>query len=930
MLVIIWLLSFSEILQRLDWIFYDTLTSLNRMVPDDEIVIVAIDEKSLQAFGHWPWSREIHAEFINRLAQVGNSIVMLDMLFAEPETHNPLADELLATAIAAHGGVILPVVPAADPVARQLYAIEPLTAIRINATLGHADIELDRDGVARRVFLYAGIDTPQWPTMGLVLLQKMLSQEEHPSSRAMTDFPENTGRWVRSQETLIPYVGPPGTFQQYSYAQVFYDAPLLKSLEKKIILVGVTANGLGSRFATPVFSSDHQPMSGVEWHANVFDMLHHDRMVYPVSSIVASFLSVAWVLIMLLLTVFLSRFFSLPLLLVMLAGSLAVVGAMLGWLQMWMPPAAMLLGTLAIYPLWNYQRISEYVRSLFAANVYANTALESVGDGVITTDADNRIVAVNGSMEKILEIKQKLLLGKPLQQVLTFKATGEAGTEEFSKSAFMSDGSDKVATQGYLETASGQKRAVHLTRQPLHDEQDRLMGFVISVNDMTDNIELTQKVTDLGNYDLLTGLPNRMLLLSQFDEVASAAKVRGNSIIILFVALDNFKKINNALGHRAGDALLRKVAQRVQETLGFHNYLARWSGDEFVVLTSCQQASTDTAAQLVQPLLEAIRQPFLVDSQEVFVTASIGVSFCLQNGANGETLLEHAATAMHHSKHSGGDDFSFYSPELSVVWTRDQIVFEKELRLALVDDQLQVFYQPIIDIRQQNVFHIEALVRWSHPERGFLTPGDFVPFAEQIGVIDQLGEKVLLAACLAARNLSESVDRPVSVSVNVNPRQLLLGSFVQVVSQVLHQTGLAASSLTLEITEDAIVNNIPLAREVLGKIKKLGVAIALDDFGTGYSSLSLLRDLPIDSLKIDKSFIRALEQNSHDLMITQAIIGLGKSLNLAIIAEGVETRQQMQTLIEHHCYLQQGYYFSRPVPYPAISKWMLNPSHIFS
>lgn len=927
LLAIVWLLSFSETLQRLDWAFYDTYISLQKTVPDKEIAIVAIDERSLQAFGHWPWSREIHAELINRLAQTGNNIILLDVLFAEPESQNPLADTLLAAAIATHGSVVLPVVPAADPVAQQTYAIEPLAAFRLSAALGHADVELDRDGVARRVFLYAGINAPQWPTIGLVLLHKILHRGEYSASHLITESPKSIGRWVRSQETLIPYIGPPGTFQQFSYAQVFYDTSLLKQLENKVILVGVTANGLGSRFATPISSGDHQPMSGVEWHANVFEMLRHGRMIYPVSATAASLVSVAWVLAMLILAVLLSRVFSSPLLLVMLASSLAVAGVVLGWLQVWIPPAAALLGILAIYPLWNWHRINKYIHTLFAVNVYANTALESVNDGVITTDADNRIVTVNSSIERILGVHQSLLLGESLQQVLPFKAASQTTTLQSGKNDFISDKPDEFAMQGYLETADNQKRTIRLTRQPIRDEQNKLMGFVVSINDMTDNIELTQKVTNLGSHDLLTGLPNRLLLLSQFDELASAAKARNGGVIILFVALDNFKKINNALGHRAGDALLRKVAQRMQEIPNNSDCVARWSGDEFVVLVSCQQVSTDTAVQLAQRLLEVIRRPFVVDDQDVFMTASIGISFCPRNGDEGETLLENAAAAMYHSKHAGGDNFSFYSPELSVVWTRDRLVFEKELRIALADDQLQVFYQPIMNARQQCVLHIEALVRWSHPVRGFLTPGDFVPFAEQIGVIEQLGKQVLLTACLSAHSLSQSLGRPISISVNVNPRQLLFGGFAQVVSQALQQTGLPASSLTLEITEDAIVNNIPLAREVLGKIKKLGVVIALDDFGTGYSSLSLLRDLPIDTLKIDKSFIRALGQNSHDFMITQAIIGLGENLNLEIIAEGVETKRQMQILLDHHCDLQQGYYFSRPVPYTTLLKWMHSPTY---
>lgn len=267
---------------------------------------------------------------------------------------------------------------------------------------------------------------------------------------------------------------------------------------------------------------------------------------------------------------------------------------------------------------------------------------------------------------------------------------------------------------------------------------------------------------------------------------------------------------------------------------------------------------------------------------------------------------------MYRVKHEGGNSFGFYSPESSVVWTRDRLEFEKELRAALNNDLLHVLYQPIVDVSQRRIIRMEALVRWQHPTRGFLSPSDFIPFAEDIGVIEQLGESVLRTACVVTQELTQA-GYLINVSVNVSPRQLLSGHFVSTVSQILRDTKLPASALILEITESAVVSDLVRAAEILNQIKELGISIALDDFGTGYSSLTLLRELPIDILKIDKSFIRKLDENINDLTITKAIIGLGKSLGLSIVAEGVETEQQVKILVDHQCSVHQGYYFSRPV-----------------
>lgn len=859
----------------------------------------------------------MHAELINRLRSIDNHAVALDLLFSEPQSSDPFADQLLAAAITLHGGIILPVAPIADSSTEYIYLAEPLNSYREHATLGHVDIELDSDGIARRVFLKAGVETPLWPALGLALATRLNRDTANPTDDLEKAHVKTWGRWVRSQEALIPYAGQPGSFQQVSYAQVLFDDQVLASLKDKIIIVGMTATGMGTRFATPVSPINRQPMSGVEWHANVLNMVLHNRAIHPIAGYSASLISVAWVLIVLLTISWLQRNISIPLLLIVLGCGLLSVWLSLRFLHIWFPPSAALIGTIAIYPLWNWRRINEFMQSLFVARVGSNAALESVADGVITTDTLDHIIYMNKGAEKILGVTLNQAQGVLLSALLDLNQIRDNSFAELNGSELPIPAFSVNTVQFYLKTVEGEKRAVRITRHLLRDDQEALMGFVIAIADITDTVELTKQVVYQASYDTLTQLPNRALLLTRFAELTSAPQQREKAISVFFVTLDNFKKINDALGHRAGDELLKMVSQRLNDRVHPNDLVARWGGDEFVMIFD-HLNKEDTAPQMAQKILQSIRQKFYLHDQEVFVTVSIGISFFPEDGKDSETVLERASTAMHRVKNEGGNSFRFYSAESSVAWTRDRLEFEKELRAALNDGHLQVLYQPIVDVHQQRIIvRMEALVRWPHPTRGYLSPGDFLPLAESVGLMEQLGELVLRSACIAAQKLLQA-GKPVNVSVNVNPRQLLYGNFTQTLSQVLSETKLPATSLILEITESAIVSDMARASDILTQIKALGALIALDDFGTGYSSLTLLRELPIDILKIDKSFIRALDQNLNDLTITQAIIGLGMNLNLAVIAEGVESEQQVRILLDHHCHLQQGYFFSRPVPYEAV------------
>lgn len=887
-------LAYAEVLERLDYILYDKIAVLQQYPQDPDIVIIAIDDESFKALGRWPWSRGVHAELINRLSSVGNSAAAIDLLLSEPQDSDPYADRLLAYAIAAHGGVIFPAAPALEAGTEALTLVQPLPLFTQQAALGLA---LTNPAAARA-------------------MNQALAQVEAAQA----------GDWVRAQEALIPYAGESGSFRKLSYAQVLFDDETLGSLRDKTVIIGMTATGMGARFATPLSPLNHQPMTGVEWHANVFSMLTTGRVIYPVRAGVTTVISVVWVSFVLAVIAWSGKSFTVPPLLALIAAAVFLAGLMLEFYRIWIPPGAALLGTLSLYPLWNWRRINDFLRTFWMSKAHSNAALESIGDGVIITDALDQVIYINKGAENILRTRLDQIKGKRLAEILGGDAKAGDWSGDQTEKDRMADSFGKPGMiECALKTAQGNERTVRITRNQLFDDQETVMGSVIAMTDITDRVELAQQVAHQQSYDALTKLPNRSRLLVQFDDQIQTIQDSGKIIAVFFITLDNFKKINDAMGHHAGDKLLQMVSARLCDFAAAEGILARWGGDEFVLLSS-GLTKEGSAPAMAQKMLDAIRQRFEIDGLEVFVSASIGVSFYPEDGVSSEAVLERAGTAMYRVKKDGGNHFGFYSAESSVVWTRDQLELERELRAAIKNDELQVLFQPIVNAQSHRIARIEALVRWPHPKRGYLSPGEFLPLAEDIGQIEQLGEIVLRTSCIAAYKLRQ-LGYPVNVSVNVNPRQLLNPHFTQTIVQVLRDTGLPAKSLILEITESAIVNDMERVSKVLEEIKCLEILIALDDFGTGYSSLTLLRELPIDILKIDKSFVRTLDQNRNDLKIVQAIIGLGKNLGLTVIAEGVETEQQVKLLLQHACYYHQGFYFSRPIPYDALYELMQHKLH---
>ncbi|WP_350283127.1 EAL domain-containing protein [Nitrosomonas sp.] len=934
LLVIVGLLSVSGWLQRFDWLVYDEIISRQSFQPDSDIVIVAIDEESLRAIGKWPWSRELYAELIDRLSQVGSNVVALDLLLSEPDSDHPEADKRLKTAIFTHRNVVLPVAPAQNASGDKFFLIQPLASLQRRAILGHVDIELDRDGVARRTFLYAGIDIPAFPALGLVLADKgSLSNRMHPLSQmpGADKTVVNTGNsWVRSREIMVPFAGPPGTYPRISYARLLNDDELLDDLRGKIIIVGMTATGLRQGFLTPVSLTRNNYMSGVEWHASVADMLRNGRSIYPVPEMVTIVVTVLWVLAVLLVVNVAPGWFRSLVLLVSLAAGVGLVMVLLSVFHIWLPPGTALTGTLAVYPLQSWQRINEFIQSQFITGSCLQAVFDSVQEGVITVDARGNILYLNQESEHILGARSEYLIGKPLEQLIEICLIPDKQDKGVNVSESADTHPDSRIQHCVLTLPSGDRRTIRVTHRALYDRWRTPAGAVVTISDISDALEMKQQIARQANYDVLTMLPSRNFLLSRFGELAASAQQYGAALIVCLVSVDNFSKINDALGYHSGDTLLKMIADRLLKLVCNEDLIARWSGDEFMLVVD-RPVREGQELQFARKVQETINRRFEINGQEVFISASIGIRISSQVDQvdeENEVFLDEAVSAMRRVKRQGGNGFQFYSSGQMNAWTREQLEFERDFRLAIEnqDKALHVLFQPIVDVQQKRVVHNEVLVRWAHPTRGLLSPGDFIPLAERVGLIGQLGDLVLWISCRIAADLAK-VGQAVDISVNVASRQLLHPDFLQKVAGVLERTGLPAERLMLEITENAVISDLPRAAEALVRLKALGVAIALDDFGTGYSSLSLLRELPLDILKIDKSFIQSIEQDhcggeKFDFAIARAIIALGDNLGLRVIAEGVETERHMEFLRRHRCYLQQGYYFSRPLSTTQLMQFM--------
>ncbi|WP_058896497.1 putative bifunctional diguanylate cyclase/phosphodiesterase [Herbaspirillum rubrisubalbicans] len=560
----------------------------------------------------------------------------------------------------------------------------------------------------------------------------------------------------------------------------------------------------------------------------------------------------------------------------------------------------------------------EAAHALQEAERRYRSIFENAIEGVFQTTPDGTYIAVNPALARIYgyhspedlivglrDITHQLYVEPERRAEFMRLMEREGSVSNFESRVYRRDGD--------IIWISENARAVY-------DDSGKLVCYEGTVEAITERKLYEAEMRHQATHDALTGLPNRNMLHEHLQRAIQVARQKGGLTAVVFVDLDQFKFINDSLGHQVGDELLKAVAQRLQACLRDTDMVARQGGDEFVLVLQNQTGGELGIAEVMQRILAAVARPWQTGDRELQITASIGVSRYPADGKDVETLLKQADSAMYRAKEQGRNNFQFFAP-----WMDTQVSNRLEmlinLRRALDHDEFKLYYQPKLSLKDGRVIGAEALIRWQSPEQGMVPPDRFIPFAEEAGLIVPIGEWVLRTACHQNKRWQQAGLPPIPVAVNLSPRQLNQ-SLPDFVSGVLAQSGLDAACLELEITENVVMKDAEKSVATLHALKRLGLQISVDDFGTGYSSLSYLRRFPVDALKIDKSFVRDIARDADSAAIVKAVISLAHILNLRVIAEGVEDEQQHAFLKENACDEVQGYYFGKPMAVEDFTAWM--------
>jgi len=538
----------------------------------------------------------------------------------------------------------------------------------------------------------------------------------------------------------------------------------------------------------------------------------------------------------------------------------------------------------------------------------AAAVFDSTLEGVLVTDRQGLIVHVNRAFMRITGYQQDEVLG---QRPSKFKS-GRHGVPFYQQIYATLAEKGEWSGEIWNRRKSGEIYPQWQTICAIRDDSGELSHYVAVFSDISAIRHTEQELAYLAHHDPLTGLPNRLLFNDRAEQALAAAQAHKRGCALLLLDLDHFQSINDGLGHTIGDQLLKLVGDRLRETVGNNVTLARLGGDEFGVLAeNCQQVGQ--AGKLAQGIIERMREPFEFEGHRLFISVSVGISLFPNDALSAEQLLRNADSALFKAKGNGRACYALYTEELTA-HAQHRVETASELRRALAKDELRVFFQPVHDLFTAKMVGVEALVRWQHPERGLVPPGEFIPIAERTGLIAEIDAWVLRESCRQMVQWQEQGRALEFVAVNISSRLFGQRELYRQVADVLHETGLDPALLELEVTESAVMEDPEVALEQLHRLRELGLNLAIDDFGTGYSSLLRLKRLPVQKLKIDQGFVAGLPLDDDDIAIVRVIIALARSMGMQVHAEGIEQSEQARFLLEQQCQLGQGYWFGRPVP----------------
>ncbi len=890
-----------------------------------EIVIITIDDRSLESLGRWPWSRNIHTEFIDKLTEAEVRAIGLDILFLDPDHDEPEADVRLAKAIQLNGRTVLPGVIEMAEVASDVKVRLPIPELaEAAALLGHVNVNLSKAGVARGIHLHANINSAiHIPAFAKALMNIGTANSKHTVvTEQGLGYPEAEKFTPFTHFVRIPFSGSAGHYQALSYIDVLRSEKLRKKLYGKYVLVGLNATGLGARFATSV-SSSSELMSGVEFNANALDMLLQQKPILPLNRLWALLLTIVLVFF----PVYSYRFFlsgwsTLFIAIFFILLSFSISCFLLFVHHLWFEPAAVILTLSLGYLLWSSRHLDVVSQMLFQEKQQANATLLAIGDAVVTTDKQGNIEFMNPAAENLVGHSLTKAKGQRFEMVFPIKKSEECNQlyNVITRNSIHADVFNKAQIECLIDS-SGKKHAVQLSANPVHDRSGVISGIVYGISDLTDMLNISQRMAHIATHDSLTELPNRVLMHDRLTQAINVAGRSGKHIAILFIDLDGFKKVNDGLGHTGGDLLLKEIAKRLQESVRQVDTTARWGGDEFVIMLE-NLAHEEYVVEIAEKIIYNSSQPFNIFDQEVFVTPSIGISLFPKDGETADGLLARADAAMYGVKDSGRNAFSFYSKGFNDS-ARERLELEKQLRDALSQGDFEVYYQPQIDLKTNMIISVEALLRWRHSTKGLVLPTKFIGLAEDVGLIIPIGAWLVESVCQQIQVWRGLGISKIQVAVNLSPRQFLQKDLVAMFTECINKYSIEPGDLLVEVTESLMMKDVDQAAKILEELKAVGISVALDDFGMGYSSLNYLKRFPIDKLKIDKSFIDNLFSNPDDASIVEAIIVMAHKMKMQVVAEGVETQDQLTYLIKHDADIGQGFYFDRPLKAEKLSSLLL-------
>lgn len=914
-------------LQRLDLLTYDKLEPLFRgRQLNDEAVIVAIDDYSLASFGHWPWGRALHAQLIDLLSDEGVLAIGLPILLIEESDE----DEILTAALQRSGRTVLAVAPVRTE--HGIAELQPSAPLKeAAAALGHVDVELDVDALARRIFRRAGMGEARWESLAVATLRQAresLDSTHRPGLDAAPSLQRtnHSQHWLRKDEILLPIVDAASTPPTISFSNLLQYPTLGASLRGKTVFVGATASGLDAGLLTPG-SSRGTTITAVEFHARAYNALSSGLFYHRSDNRIVLALTLVTLLLAAALYVHIRRASTA---LITLLGLMllppVVSGVGLHTQQTWLSPIPAMFGLLLSGLLWLAVSLQYFHRSWRHARHDAHATLQSIADAVISVDNMTRIALLNPVAERLTRLRQQDVQGELLEPLLSRFSNSSAEVLDAVRACQQGGQTVRLPEPVSWQDDRGRERQLRVTATPIGD---RSTGAVLALNDVTEALAATARLQHEATHDLLTGLPNRALLLDRLHQALASAQRHGSMLALLFVDLDRFKRVNDSLGHGIGDHVLKDVALRLQTSVRAGDTIARWGGDEFVILLD-KLADRSAAITVATKILDLLDQEFNVDgASSLLLSCSIGISIGPHDSTDADALLLMADKAMYRGKLEGGSRYTFYCADMNL-WSRERLELESALRQALTRNEFELFYQPQIDLLSGQLAGLESLIRWHRPGVGLVRPDLFIPTAEESGIIRSIGHWVIVEAVRQNAQWQREGLPATPISINISARQCADMALVDSIQEALEHRRLPPELLKIELTESTAMANAEHTAELLHNIHQLGVDIALDDFGTGYSSLSLLKRFPISQLKIDRSFVDKVGSSSDDTAIVRGTIALAHSLELNVVAEGVETHGQLDFLARHGCNTAQGFLFAQPLPAAEVRQWLsASPPHVY-